>query len=298
MVEILVNLMVAVAVGLWTLSNYGKRYRREKLLWILVFYVGAALAISWIAAKLLARFLRKLSGSDLLRRAWVAAGDRLSPASVRIACAALGKRRGLMCCAVVYAIFCRNAVDSLVLTHALLLPFVSAWLWSGPYLDVTYFCLCLCVSLASCVALVCALSLYAPIVQALRAPRHCMPADSYRRRCREAPPWATGSLEGAYSFTVGLAAPLARYREKWPAILEYENPERQAELSDVMTRSYSSNRHWARAWLRARGESGPANAREVAAAAWLSLHGPDDMREDFREAIQRKAAGHGKQKVT
>ena len=275
--ETLWNVIIVVSVALWVMGRYGKRYENEKLVWILFFYIFVAMLVVWSPIWIV-RWLRSLRGKK--KNPPLSKQPRSNSLAVTRICSVLGNPRGLMCCAVFYTLFSRSRVDSVVMTSAILLPFLSVWLW---------WCLSVwwgppaITALLAVVTLICAISLYSPTVRALRAVRYCTPYDCYLNRYREVPPWVMESMEGAYSFTVGLAAPLSKYRRKWPTILKCKDAAKQAKLSDIVTRSNSSDPRWAGTWLRT---ARMTNTQDVANMAFLSIHGPPAMQEKCKERLR------------
>ncbi len=273
--ETLWNVIIVVSVALWVMGRYGKRYENEKLVWILFFYIFVALLVVWTPIWIVHRLVESLRKKK--KNPPPPKQPRPKSLVVTRICSVLGNPRGLMCCAVFYTLFSRSRVDSVVMNSAISLPFLSVWLWGSSWWAAV------ATALLAVVTLICAISLYSPTVRALRAVRYCTPHDCYLNRYREVPPWVMESMEGAYSFTVGLAAPLSKYRRKWPTILKCKDAAKQAKLSDIVTRSNSSDPRWARTWLRT---ARMTNTQDVANMAWLSIHGPPAVQEKCKERLR------------
>lgn len=284
--DVLSILIIGSTVSLWVLCTYGKRYAPERLMWILVFYVGVVLTGCWFLARVARFLLRHLELSSAASRArdrvlkfLGSRVDRSVMAAIRLV---LGSDRAVVCGAVVHAVFCRSAVQtSVMLATSGLVAFClwvlwvsSSWLLNGAILAITL------------VALICTATLGMLIHSNLTAVRRVTPRGSYRRHLETRPEWSARTLEGAYSFQTGLPEPLSHYRDAWPEILGWK-VEDQAAMADLLMRSRADERRWATAWLEGfQARSGPL---PVANLAWLALHGPADLRGECFERLAEMA---------
>lgn len=284
--EILGSLIVIVSTALWVLLKYGKRFPAEKLMWIFFFYVVSALAVSWFLTRIIAR-IPKPSFWPETRRFGSAVGNRVSSFLARAVPAALGKKPGLLACSIVYVLFCRSPLDTFVMATAVVFSALAVWAFVASVSST----LTLVAAGVAAIALVCALSLSVPIVDQLMALRRCTPPECYARYCSDAPAWAWESLEGAYSYQIGLSAPLERYRSSWPAILGWDLG-KQTRMADLIVRSRSSDQAWLRAWFDAHPK-GRGGTRMVANLAWLLLNEPA-ARTECRKRIDAITEKHGK----
>lgn len=212
-------------------------------------------------------------------------GNRISTFFARAVPAVIGKQPGLLVCSVIYVLFCRSQLDTFVMGNAVTITMLSIWT-VAVYASTT---LVLTAIIVDVIVLICALSLLIPIVNQLMAMRRCTPADCYTRYCNEAPSWARESLEGAYSYQIGLAATLGHYHRSWPDILTW-NAGKQAKLADLIVRSRSSDQTWLKAWFDAHPKG---RTRLVANLAWLLLNEPEARRE-CRKRIDAIIDKHGK----
>ena len=287
MAKYLGSLIVGVATALWVLVRYGKRYRGHKIMWILFFYLAVALSVSWFLSPILRRLRALLSKTGVGRRVRTGLASLLralvSPLARRSSRALVDRGAA----PVFYVLFCRSPADTSVLGSAALFV-VLAFL---TFLVMGSWIVCLATTGVALVVLMCALSLSRVMIDQLTAMRRCTSAASYARYCEDAPDWARQSLEAAYSYRIGLPAPLERYRKEWPDILGWETKE-QAKLSDLIVRSRSADRRWLRAWLDGCRRGDDAGTRTVANLAWLYQTEPavrDECRDRLRAIRERHA---------
>ena len=275
--EIVGNLVIAVCVLIWVQRSYANKYKPEKLVWILIFYEAVAFVVSLLLFRVLRRLawwfkIPLVSVASIAHKALTVVGGWISYAAVRGACTGLGVARGLTLSAAIYTMFLRSRVDAFVLVNAVVLSVASAWMWSIPGFPLV---LCLMMTLIAIVACFCAASLYGPMVSSVTS-----------TRIHTAPTWAMDSIEAAFSFTLGLSAPIHQYKEVWPDILKA--PLDASSLADTTVRDNYQDSEWVEIWLDNNNDP-LSDARKVANAAFLCKYGPPRLTERCRQALKKAA---------